>query len=53
MFRIGCAAREYLRRAELEKTPVRFDIASVILGPEPVMEYFRDAFLPFERLVQR
>lgn len=51
MFRIGCAAREYMRRAELEAVPVRFDIASIVLWPEPVMEYFRDAFLPFPRKV--
>ena len=44
--RIGCAAREYLRRADLEKTPVRFDVASIVLKPDPVMEYLRDAFFP-------
>lgn len=44
--RTGCAAREYLRRAELEKTPVRFDVASIVLGDDPLMEYQRDAFFP-------
>ena len=49
IYRIGCAAREYLRRAELESTPVRFDVASVTLSPELIMEYNKDAFLPFQR----
>ena len=49
IYRIGCAAREYLRRAELETTPVRFDVASVVFQPQPYMEYTADAFLPFHR----
>ena len=53
IYRIGCAAREYLRRAELEATPVRFDVASIVLRPEPFMEYNKDAFMPFERGARR
>ncbi len=53
IYRIGCAAREYLRRAELESTPVRFDVASIVLLPEPFMEYNKDAFMPFQRGAHR
>ena len=38
------AARDYVRRADLDWENTRFDIVSVILQPTPTIEWLRDAF---------
>ena len=42
--RVMCAARHYVRRANVEWDKVRFDIVSVVLAPEQTVEWQRDAF---------
>jgi putative endonuclease len=42
--RVMRAARDYVRRAGIPWDRVRFDIVSIVLQPEPVIEWMRDAF---------
>ncbi|HWB87258.1 MAG TPA: YraN family protein [Bryobacteraceae bacterium] len=44
--RLLVAGRDYARRAGVEWKRVRFDIASVVLGQHPRIEWIRDAFRP-------
>ena len=44
------AARDYVRRANVDWDTVRFDIVSILLTKSPKIELLRDAFRPKRRL---